>query len=60
MALYQKSGTTSEERNLAYREWFRNQVDDKLLIDIRQATNKGLFFGSKRFVEEVKRSEAGQ
>jgi hypothetical protein len=53
MSLYQKTRTTSEERNLAYRELFRNQVDDRLLIDIRQAANKSLVLGTKRYVKEV-------
>jgi putative transposase len=38
---------------LAYRELFRNQVVGKLLIDIRQAANKGLVLGTKRYVKEV-------
>jgi putative transposase len=53
MTLYQKTRTTCEERNLAYRELFRNQVVGKLLIDIRQAANKGLVLGTKRYVKEV-------
>ncbi|MFT7261387.1 MAG: hypothetical protein ACI9MS_003261 [Glaciecola sp.] len=48
-----KTRKTSEERNLAYRELFKNQVDDRLLIDIRQEANKILVSGTKRDVKEV-------
>jgi putative transposase len=52
-SLYQKLGKTAEERESNYRALFRNQVEGKLLEDIRQASNKGLVLGNERFLEEV-------
>ena len=51
--LFSGLGASDETRQSAYRALFTEHVEGQLLDDIRQAANKGLVLGSKRFVEEV-------
>ncbi|MBL4822228.1 MAG: hypothetical protein JKX90_01710 [Colwellia sp.] len=44
--LYLSLGTSSYTRQLADRTLFKNNVQRKMLDDIRQAANKGLALGS--------------
>lgn len=48
-------GSSSVERQAAYRELFRAHVDDDLITDIRASVNKGLALGSERFKDEIER-----
>lgn len=52
-SIYTRRGTTKQARQLAYRVLFTHQIEDKLLEDIRQATNKGLALGNDDFFAEV-------
>lgn len=56
--LYLALGEDSQTRQAAYRELFRDHVDDQLIADIRQSFNKGLALGSDRFKEEVEQLTA--
>ena len=52
-SLYGGLGLTDEERQAAYRELFRYELDPGLVDEIRRATHGGLVLGSERFAEEV-------
>lgn len=52
-AVYGGLGLTNEERQAAYRELFRYDLDPGLMDEIRQATHSGLVLGSDRFAQEV-------
>lgn len=51
--LFNALGENDEARQSVYRDLFRENVNGKLLGEIRQASNKGLVLGDDRFVEEV-------
>lgn len=51
--LYLQLSADATERLVRYRELFVSHVENKLLDDIRQASNKGLVLGNERFVEEL-------
>jgi putative transposase len=51
--LYLELGATQIERQLAYRELFRHQLDDKELAEIRISVNGGLVLGEERFKDEI-------
>lgn len=51
--LYLELGATQIERQLAYRELFRHQLDDKELAEIRTSVNGGLVLGEERFKDEI-------
>jgi len=51
--LYQSLGRTNEARQTNYRALFKNNVDGKILDNIRQTANSGLVLGNNRFIEEV-------
>lgn len=51
--LYEALGARREERQAAYRELFRNELDPGLVDEIRRATNGNFVIGSARFSEEV-------
>jgi putative transposase len=50
---YLKLGIKSEERLRNYQALFSYELDTRILDQIRGATNKGMVFGSDRFVEEI-------
>ena len=52
-SLYVALGNYAKERQANYRDLFRNQVEGKLLDDIRKAANKGIVLGNERFIDEV-------
>jgi putative transposase len=52
-AVYGGLGLTDEERQAAYRELFRYELDPGLVDEIRRATHGGLVLGSERFAQEV-------
>lgn len=51
--VYMGLGLTDEERQAAYRELFRYELDPGLVDEIRRATCGGLVLGSERFAQEV-------
>ena len=51
--LFSALGENDEERQSVYRALIRENVEGKLLDNIRQAANKDLVLGNERFVEEV-------
>ena len=52
-ALYTELGNTSAERQTRYRGLFTAHIDDRVVSDIRTATNKGLVLGNDRFKDQV-------
>jgi putative transposase len=54
--LYLALGTRPEERQRAYRELFRAQMDEEATAAIREATNKELILGNERFRQEIEES----
>jgi len=51
--LYTELGSTSSERQARYRELFTAHIGERVLSDVRTATNKGLVLGNDRFKDEV-------
>jgi putative transposase len=51
--IYKGLGKNDEERRTSYRTLFASHVDEKLLDDIRKATNKGLALGNEHFIADV-------
>ena len=41
------------ERKQAYRDLFRNEVSEAMLLDIRSAIKSGMALGNERFKQEV-------
>ena len=52
---YLTLGSSAEERLHNYRELFAGHVDEELLQEIRDNTQKGMAIGSDRFKEEIER-----
>ena len=50
---YRALGGHDPERQTAYRELFRYQLDPGLVDEIREATNSNYVLGTSRFQEEV-------
>ena len=51
--LYRDLGQSSAERQLAYRELFRHELQPGAIDKIRKATNGNFALGSSRFTEEI-------
>src|SRR5437868_704014 len=51
--LYDRLGTTDEERSAAYRDLFRDPLTDDELEEIRTAVNGGFALGTREFVAAV-------
>ncbi|MEA1934962.1 MAG: transposase, partial [Thermodesulfobacteriota bacterium] len=52
-SVYQDLGRTSEERQAAYRELFRHELEPGVVDRIRQATNGNFALGNQRFKEKI-------
>jgi len=52
-SVYGGLGLTDEERQVAYRELFRYELDPGLVDEIRRVTHGGLVLGSERFAQEI-------
>ncbi|WP_299204036.1 hypothetical protein [uncultured Amphritea sp.] len=52
-AVYHALGETVAARTLSYRKLFAGHLDDHILTQIRDASNKGLALGNDRFKEEI-------
>ena len=53
---HERLGSSDEERQSAYRDLFRTQLDSKELAEIRNAANCGWPLGSDRFKDEIERA----
>jgi putative transposase len=51
--LYLALSSRAEERQRAYRNLFRSQLDETALTEIRKATNRELVMGNERFRQEI-------
>ncbi|MFZ4537615.1 transposase [Propionivibrio sp.] len=51
--VYGGLGLTDGERQAAYRELFRHELDPGLVDEIRRATHGGMVLGSEHFAQEV-------
>nr|WP_296912379.1 hypothetical protein [Thiocapsa sp.] len=51
--LYLGLGVDDAARAIAYREWFRSVLEDKLLTDLRLALNQDQPLGDDRFYREI-------
>jgi len=51
--VYSSLGSNDLERQAAYRELFRYELDPKLVDEIRKVTHSGLVLGSERFAQEI-------
>ena len=51
--VYLSLGQAGEERQAAYRELFRHELESGLIDQIRQATNGNFALGNQRFTEEI-------
>ena len=50
---YRALGASDAERQCAYRNLFRNHVDEGGLKEIRETINRGWPLGSERFKDEI-------
>jgi len=50
---YERLGATAEERQQAYRELFRSELDSSELSEIRGTVNRGWPLGSERFKDQI-------
>jgi putative transposase len=50
---YDRLGTSAEDRQQAYRELFRSELDSGELAEIRNTVNSGWPLGSDRFKDEI-------
>ena len=50
---YQSLGADKSSRITAYKNMFEDELDVSLIRDLRDATHKGLAFGSNRFKDEI-------
>ena len=53
--VYQELGKDSEKRCYAYRELFRQQLDDKQIDEIRDVINGQLVYGGEGFKEKCEK-----
>ncbi|WP_036302425.1 transposase [Methylotenera sp. L2L1] len=54
--LYKRLGLDDTNRQSAYRELFRYQLEPKLVDEIRQATNGNYVLGNTDFVQQIERA----
>jgi putative transposase len=57
---YLRLGKTPYERQIAYRELFKEQLQDRDVEEIRQATNKAWVLGSDKFKDKVEKELSRQ
>jgi len=54
--LYQRPGKTVKQRTQAYKDLFISHLDDEVISEIRNASNKGMALGDDKFRLEVEES----
>jgi len=52
-SLYERLGRRAEEWRAAYRELFDLSIEEQMLRDIRESTNKGWALGDDRFLKQI-------
>ncbi len=52
-ALYLKLGESESQRQQAYRDLFKIHVSNKLIAELRKATNSCLALGSDTFIDQI-------
>jgi len=53
---YERLGATPDDRQRAYRELFRGELDRSELSEIRDSVNRGWPLGGERFKDEVEKA----
>lgn len=53
---YERLGSTRQQRQRAYRELFRSELDQNALDEILNAANRGWPLGSDRFKDQIERA----
>jgi putative transposase len=53
---YERLGNTAEQRQQAYRELFRSELDPSELTEIRDTVNRGWPLGGERFKDEIEKA----
>ncbi len=53
--LYRRLGTTTDERQAAYRAFFKTRIKQNTPEDIRASTNKAWVLGDERFKAKIER-----
>jgi REP-associated tyrosine transposase len=53
---YERLGNSAQERQSAYRELFRSELDASELSEIRDTVNRGWPLGGERFKDEIERA----
>ena len=53
---YERLGNSEEERQIAYRELFRTELEARELAEIRDTANRGWPLGGDRFKDEIERA----
>jgi len=53
---YERLGQNAEERQGAYRELFRSELQPKQIEEVRNTVNKGWPLGNERFKDEIERA----
>ncbi len=51
--VYSALGNSVKERTSSYRQLFSGHLDDNLVMEIRELTNKGMALGNDKFKEEI-------
>ncbi|MFC1664430.1 transposase [Pseudomonadota bacterium] len=52
-AVYEALGPSADDRQWAYRELFRHQLDNAVIHDLRDALNQELVLGNERFKDKI-------
>jgi len=58
--VFKRLGKTEKERQIAYRQLFRNRLTEDMLETIREATNKAWILGGNRFKKRMAKKLARQ
>ena len=53
--IYLSISQNPQTRQSSYRALFQHQLDEKIISDIRQATNKGMVIGSDTFKDQIEK-----
>ena len=59
-SLYENLGRTPDVRQVVYRQLFKNEVPEKTLEEIRNATNKAWVLGSDHFKRRIEKQLSRQ
>lgn len=51
--MYERLGLSSQERQQSYRDLFKVHVYERLVTELRRATNSGLALGGEKIVSQI-------